>query len=141
MYKKSIMKKFIKIVENQKLLTTLIKNIFDYENFNDYNYIFRMIESEDSIIIDIYDNISINRFNRYIFIFSHGNYPINTTEKNNVFITTIYLENVKNSSNKLLKLAYLFTLKENKMIEFAKTFLDENIVNILNNIITNNITY
>ena len=69
MNKKNMMREFINIINNRKLMTDFIKNIFDYDNFNDYNYLFRMIEEDNGIIIDIYDNVSDNRFNRYIFLF------------------------------------------------------------------------
>ena len=136
MNKKDIMYKFIKAIEKEKLLTLFIKNIFDYQNFYDYNYLFRITSDTKKISIDIYDNISENRFNRYIFIFSSGPFKIKTDEKNNVFITHIYIENVVDSQNKLLKLAYLFKLKPHEMIPYAKKFLDNKIVTILNNIIT-----
>ena len=54
-------------------MTSFIKNFFDYKYLNDYNYIFRMIDNEVELIIDIYDNVSENRFNRYVFNFdSHS---------------------------------------------------------------------
>lgn len=132
MNKQTLMYKFIKTIEREKKLTLLIINLFDYQNFFDYNYISRIIKTKHEIIIDIYDNISINRFNRYIFNFSPSKYTIKKKEENNVFITSIWVENVKDSQDKLLKLAYLFkTLNK----EYAKTFLDREIINILNKII------
>ena len=56
MNKKDILYTFIKTIEKKQLLTKFIKNIFDYENFNDYNYLFRITENSNQVIIDIYDN-------------------------------------------------------------------------------------
>jgi protein associated with RNAse G/E len=70
MNKRDMLFTFIKTIEKKKLLTKFIINIFDYQNFHDYNYLFRIVKEEDNIIIDIYDNISANRFNRYIFDYS-----------------------------------------------------------------------
>ena len=133
MNKKDIMYKFIKTIEKEKKLTLFIINIFNYQNFNDYNYISRIIKNKNEIIIDIYDNVSINRFNRYIFNFSNSNYNIKKQEKNNVFITSIWIENIKESKDKLLKLAYLFKTLN---IEYAKTFLYKDFIDILDKIIT-----
>ena len=132
MNRQDIMYKFIRTIISQKRLTLLITNLFDYQNFNDYNYISRIIKSSDEIIIDIYDNISINRFNRYIFNFSPSKYMVTKKEKNNVFITTIWIKNVKDNQDKLIKFAYLFKTLD---LEYAKTFLDKEIVSILNKII------
>ena len=59
--------KFINEIINREMLTEFIKEIFNYENLFDYNYIFRMVDKDNFIIIDIYDNVSKNRFNKYIF--------------------------------------------------------------------------
>ena len=85
------MREFIKEIENSKLVTLFIKNLFGYEELNDYNYLFRMNEEYNKIIIDIYDNISDNRFNRYIFSFDDGEYDIKVIEDNNVFVTYIFI--------------------------------------------------
>jgi len=133
MNKKDIMYKFMKELEREKKLTKLVINLFNYQNFHDYNYISRIIKTETEIVFDIYDNISINRFNRYIFNFVSGEYDIKTKEENNVFVTYINIENVKikNNSNNLLKLAYLFKNFDYNSIIFAKTFLDEDLIMIL----------
>ena len=135
MNKKDILYTFIKTIEKKQLLTKFIKNIFDYENFNDYNYLFRMTENSNQIIIDIYDNISDNRFNRYIFNFSRSNYYTRVIKEGNVFVTYINVLRIGDSNNKLYKLAYLINLNKNKMYEYAGTFLDKEFVDILINII------
>ena len=132
MNKLDIMYKFIKRIGKEKKLTLLIINLFNYQNFHDYNYIPRIIKTSNEVILDIYDNVSANRFNRYIFNFSPSKYIIKKREENNVFVTTIWIENVKNQNNKLLKFAYLFKTLD---FEYAKTFLDKEIVDILNTII------
>jgi len=139
MNKKELMKKFIKQIEKKGLLTLLIKNIFDYENICDHNYIYRMKEDTNSIIIDIYDNISEHRFNRYIFLFSRGNFDINIKEDSNVFITSLYINKAWDSDNKLIKLAYLFKLNNDKMISYAQTFLYQEFIDILNEILNKSI--
>jgi len=134
MDKKAIMYKFMKEIEREKKLTKLIISLFDYQDFHDYNYLSRIIKTDKEIIFDIYDNISINRFNRYIFNFNGGEYDIKTKEENNVFVTYINVENVNNPENKLLKLAYLFKTLGYDSITYAKTFLDEDIIITLNRI-------
>ena len=135
MNKKDILYTFIKTIEKKQLLTKFIKNIFDYENFNDYNYLFRITENSNQVIIDIYDNISDNRFNRYIFNFSRSNYYTRVIKEGNVFVTYINVLRIGDSNNKLYKLAYLINLNKNKMYEYASTFLDQEFVDILINII------
>lgn len=132
MTEKKLLKEFMETIEKDKTLTQFIINIFDYEDFHDYNYIFRLIENEDNVIIDIYDNISENRFNRYIFSFVNGNYDYKVTEEKNVFVNYINVLNLNNCDNKLLKFAYLFKLNDNNLrIEYAKEFLDDVFVNLL----------
>ena len=133
MNKLETMYTFINQLEKKNKLTLLIINLFDYKDFHDYNYIPRLIKTETEVILDIYDNVSINRFNRYIFNFSPSPYTIKKKEENNVFITSIWIENVTNNHNKLLKFAYLFKTLDS---EYAKTFLDLELVNILSSIIT-----
>lgn len=135
MNKKLYMKKFITIIQNRNLLTKFIMNVFDYRDLHDYNYIFRMIMDDDSIILDIYDNISDNRFNRYIFDFKSELDDIDIIQEGNVFVTKLPIKNMLDDDNKLCKLAYLFKLDNSKMIEYGKTFLDNEFVLILEEII------
>ena len=135
MNKEETMYNFINKIQSRRLLTNFIAYLFDYQNFHDYNYIFRLSKENKNIIIDIYDNISNNRFNRYIFSFSSGEYSYKTKEVGNVFITKIYINNIEDDNTKLHKLAYLFKLDKTKMLEYAKTFLDKIYINILNDII------
>ena len=135
MSKKEILESLIKTIQAKELLTDFIKELFDYENFHDYNYLFRITSSNDEVIIDIYDNISNHRFNRYIFSYNKGKYHTKVIEENNVFVTYIDVLNLTDNDNKLYKLAYMTTLDSNKMIDYAKTFLDDRFVNILKEII------
>lgn len=135
MNNKSIMRNFIRIINDTGLMTKFIMNIFDYNNLNDYNYIFRFISHDKEIIIDIYDNISNNRFNRYIFSFLECNYDMKTVEENGIFVSYICVLNATDSNDKLLKLAYLFSLDKSRMIEYASSFLDNIFVEILIKII------
>lgn len=129
MNKKDLLIKFINELLKRKLMTEFIRNIFDYQNFSDYNYIFRLQEEKTNIIIDIYDNISDNRFNRYVFKFSKGESLIRMGIENNVFVTYINVLNVKeDNEDKLLKLAYLFNMRKTKMLGYANTFLNKSIV-------------
>ena len=128
---KDIMYNYIKKIQECGLLTEFIAYLFDYKNFFDYNYIFRLGSDTESIIIDIYDNISHNRFNRYIFSFSKGPYDYRTKEIDNVYVTKIYLPNLEKENTKLLKLAILFKQEKNNIITYAKTFLPDKYLKIL----------
>ena len=132
------MYKFIKDIEASKLTTIFICDILKYQELNDYNYMFRIKEESTNIIIDIYDNISINRFNRYIFHFSKpkNKNDITITEKNNVFVTDInVLNSSQNNDNNLVKLAYLFNINKKEMSKYSKTFLSSEIVKLLDKLI------
>ena len=135
MNKKRVMCDFINEINNKNLMTLFIKNIFEYEEFYDYNYLFRMISTDREIIIDIYDNVSDNRFNRYIFLFEDLGYDIKVIQEGNVFVSYISINDVIDSDNKLLKLAYLFKIDDNLMLEYASSFLDNIFVSILDEII------
>lgn len=135
MNKKNIFKLFINRINERKLMTKFIINIFNYDNLHDYNYIFRMIDNTKEIIIDIYDNVSNHRFNRYIFSFEKTNYTYKVIEENNVFINYISIINITNENSNLEKLAYLFKLNEDEMITYANTFLNKIFTDILNEII------
>lgn len=134
--KKDLLENFIEEVEKQGLLTSFLSSLFDYGNFNDYNYIFRLQAEKRLTIIDIYDNISDNRFNRYIFHFRKGNYMIDVQEDQNVFVTNINVLNTCDSDNKIVKLAYLFKIRKSQMLDYARTFLPEEIVQVLKEVIS-----
>lgn len=136
MNKKELMAKYIRKIKRKKELTSFIAYMFDYNDFHDYNYIFRMVEEKNRVIIDIYDNISSNRFNRYIFNFNRSNLNTKVIKEKNIFVTYINIPNLKdNINNKLYKLAYLFKLNKKEMIEYADTFLDKKYIDILIDII------
>ena len=137
MNKKNAMRDFIKKINDSNLMTQFIKNIFNYENFYDYNYLFRMIDNDDEVIIDIYDNVSDNRFNRYIFSFVNTGYDIKVIDEKNVFVSYINIKDVIDNDNKLLKLAYLFKIADSEMLAYANSFLDDIFVEILEDIIEN----
>ncbi len=135
MNRKDLLVIFINKLIEEKLLTSFLQNIFDYENLHDYNYLFRMQKNRREVIIDIYDNVSDNRFNRYIFDFRKGSYIIYTNEIKNVYVTKINVLNTYDDSDKLIKLAYLFTLRKKEMLNYAKTFLNEEFLTILEGIL------
>ena len=135
MNKKSVMCEFIREINNRKLMTLFIKNIFGYEDFFDYNYLFRMIDNDKEIIIDIYDNVSDNRFNRYIFSFDSLGYDIKVVHDGNVFVSYISVLDTIDCDNNLLKLAYLFKISDSLIIRYADSFLDDVFVDILSEII------
>lgn len=135
MNKKNIMRDFINQINDCKLMTLFIKNIFDYECFFDYNYLFRMNDGDNELIIDIYDNVSDNRFNRYIFSFEQVDYVLKVEEIENVFVNYIGVLNIEDCDNKLLKLGYLFNLDKDMMIDYAKSFLSLEIVDKLDNVL------
>lgn len=135
MNKKKLLAKFIRLIKKEKELTNFIAFIYNYKDFNDYNYIFRLLEKEDRVVIDIYDNISNNRFNRYIFSFSNNNLKTKVIKENNVFITYINVNTLKEGNNNLYKLAYMFKLNKKEMIIYASTFLESKYIEILKRII------
>ena len=136
MNKKDLLVRFINTIKRKKLLTEFIKFLFDYDFLSDYNYIFRIVDSDNKVIIDIYDNISDNRFNRYIFDYVRGRVNTGIFKEGNVFVTYIDVFNIDNDNkNKMHMLAYLTTLDNDKMLEYAKTFLDNKYINILKDII------
>lgn len=137
MNKRVLMKEFIETIDRRKLMTQFIKNMFNYQELYDYNYLFRIKEKGNMIVIDIYDNVSNNRFNRYIYRFSPGKYMIKIEEKDNVFVNYINIMNIDkdNYENNIIKLGYLFKLKKNKMIEYAHKFLSDEVVDILSEIL------
>lgn len=135
MNNKVLLARYIRSLKKRKELTSFLSNILDYKNLKEYNYIFRLIEEECRVIIDIYDNISTNRFNRYIFNFNKTHLVSKTIKEKNVYITYINIYNLSNSNNKIYKLGFLFKLDKSKMINYANTFLSQKHIDILNNII------
>ena len=135
MNKKELLRIFIKTIQDRGLLTSFIKFIFDYDILNDYNYIFRLSTNEEKVIIDIYDNISVNRFNRYIFNYSKVKHQNRVVEIDNVFVTYIDALNLSNDGDKLHKLVYMTTLSKDNIITYANKFLPKEFINILSEII------
>ena len=135
MSKKELLESFIKTIQERNKLTDFIKLIFDYNNLQDYNYIFRLSMNNNEVIIDIYDNISDNRFNRYIFSYDKGKYETKVVSDNNVFKTYIDVLNLSNPSNKLYKLGYMTILDKEKIIDYGNTFLSKEYIDILKEII------
>ena len=129
-----VMYKFIRCIIDNNIVTKFIINVFDYVDLCDYNYIFRVLSTDKEIILDIYDNVSIIRFNRYIFNFSDS-FDVKEYVKDDVHVTEISVLSVSNINNKLFKLAYLFRLKYDDMLVYADSFLDEEFVSMLMNII------
>lgn len=137
MNRRRMMGLYLKKLERSKLLTRFIALLFDYKDFHDYNYIYRMVEENNRIIIDIYDNISSNRFNRYIISFKENDKGYSIQEMDNVFVTYINVFKIENADNMLLKFCYLFTLEVDEMVEYAKEFLDLDMVLCLEEMLKN----
>ena len=135
MNNKNKLAKYIRRIKRKNELTSFISYIFTYNNLQTYNYIFRLIEEESRVIIDIYDNISNNRFNRYIFNFNKTSLKSMTVKENNIFVTYINIYNLPKNKNNIYKLGYLFKLDNNKMIKYANTFLEQKYIDILLEII------
>lgn len=131
MTNQELMYKFISNINDNGLITKFLISIFNYENLNEYNYIFRISMEGYYIIVDLFDNVSENRFNRYFFDFSKGKNTFSDNDYLNICVTHIKVLNVKKNGNNLLKLAYLFKLKKCRMINYAQKFLDEEFVEIL----------
>ena len=135
MDKMDVMIRFFKMIEGSNLMTVFIKNIFGYEDINDYNYMFRMFDDGGKIIIDIYDNFTINRFNRYVFNFLDCDYVVLEQKEDFVFVKFMSVLNINDGDDNLYKLAYLFNLDNDRMLEYANTFLDIKFIDILKKII------
>ena len=110
MYKKDIMREFFETIYNRGLMTEFIKNIFGYTEFFDYNYIYRCIDKDNGLIIDIYDNVTDSKFNRYIFNFNECDYDYREEIDDRLHIHKISVLNIEDSNNKLMKIAYLFKI-------------------------------
>jgi len=130
-----LMYQFVTYIYNNKLTTKFLRNILIYDELHDYNYIFRVALSDNYIIIDIYDNISENRFNRYIFDFNKRNHSFKMNQISNVYVTYINIFSTRKPSSNILKLAYLFKLSRSRMINYAKKFLDDEFIVILKKLI------
>ena len=136
MKKRELMREFIKLLDSRNLLTLFIKNIFNYQEFNDYNYLFRMVEDGNKIIIDIYDNVSVHRFNRYIFNFGKKRYDGSMIFSNdNVYVTYIDINYLTNNASDIFRLGYLFKIKKGMMLDYAKDFFDDEILVVLEEIL------
>ena len=125
---------FINYIEEHNIMTLFIKNLFDYRELYDYNYLFRLKVIGSNVIIDIYDNVSNNRFNRYIFNFNDEKDNYHSVNSDNVYVTYLNVLRTCDSENKLDKLAHLFSLKKREMYDYAKTFLDDIFIDILRKI-------
>lgn len=130
-----LMYKFLNRVKREKLMTLFLTNILFDNGLNDYNYICRLFKKDGLVVLDIYDNISKNRFNRYLFDFNNTDYDYKREEIDNVFVNYLGINNLQDSSLNLIKLGFLFKLPKDKMIEYSSLFLDEKINNILIDII------
>ena len=119
------------------MLTEFIKDIFGYDYLGDYNYMFRMIDGDKQVIIDIYDNVSENRFNRYIYDFMDDSYSVLLSNEDDVYIKKVSVVNADKNGDNVVKLGYLFKLDNNLMIDYAYEFLDMKYVEILKCIIEN----
>lgn len=139
LFMKQIMYDFINEVVNNNLTTKMLLEIFGYSDLKDYNYIFRVSCDDNSVIVDIYDNVSINRFNRFCFSFNILFDNFNRVENENVFVTYISVYNINNLSNNIFRFAYLFSLDVGNMLEYANTFLDKSFISLLENIIKKSI--
>lgn len=123
--KKKIMKEFLELILKKNLLTKFLNDIFEYNSFKDYNYIYRLGSDEESIVIDIYDNVSINRFNRYIYSFMCNNdYDYVVEVHNNVYVHYYNVFRLGGKLDKRMMFGYLFTLSYDKMVEYAREFMD-----------------
>lgn len=137
-----LMYNFILKIYNDGLTTKFLKQIFDYRNISEINYIFRVSLKEKIVVVDVFDNISRNRFNRYFFEFKRDKKYYIVDEHNNVFTTRIKVFSLSKKhvlDSNLLKLAYLFKQCPSKIVEYAKTFLSDELVNVLISVIDDQI--
>ena len=134
---REVLSEFLYSLEEEKKLTKFLKIIFKYKVLHDYNYISRIVVNDKSVILDVYDNILENRFNRYIFDFENKNYIYNVDDKEDVFVTSICINITEDNiyGNNLLIFAYIFKLDTKNMIGYAKEIFTNDIVSILEKVI------
>lgn len=125
------MSEFLNSLSKKNKLTTFFKIVFDYKVLNDYNYISRFVTTSDEVIIDIYDNVLDNRFNRYIFNFHDREELININDNDDVIVTVINVNANYVPWNNLMRLAYLFSDFVIDKYNYAKTFLPLDIISLL----------
>lgn len=131
MKNKEIMSEFLNSLNKKNKLTAFFKIVFDYEVLNDYNYISRFVTRDDEVIIDIYDNVLDNRFNRYIFNFKNREEVINVNDNDDVIVTVINVNAKYVPWNNLMRLAYLFSDYVMDKYSYAKVFLPDDILYVL----------
>lgn len=120
-----IMKEFLELILKKGLLTDFLNDIFEYKNFKDYNYIYRLGSDKESIIIDVYDNVSVNRFNRYIYSFvDNDEYDYMVEVHDNVYVHYYNIFILGDKLDKRMMFGYLFTLPYEEMIEYARGFMN-----------------
>ena len=94
-----------------------------------------MVNTDEEIIIDIYDNVSDNRFNRYVLNYNKGKIKTRVVADNNVYVNYIDVLNIQEGASKLYDFIYLTTLDKDRIIIYANTLLKPKFVNILKEII------
>ena len=132
---KEIMAAYLRSLNNKNKLIKLLKIFFGYKDIKKDNYLVRLYEDDDRVVMDIYDNINNNRFNRYIFDFKNNLGTIVREYRTNVYITEIYVRTINKINKLILKFAYIFKLKDEEMSEYAKKILPKELLTPLLDII------
>lgn len=145
MDKKEIFRQvLIKLMENG-LLNEFISIVFDYDlEENDFIYAqYKLVNKE--IVLEIFDNNKVNRFNVYVFVENSKDKYIEKNNDENTSITYLYLDNCykkykeeKNVSN-IIKLASVFRVKsEQEFKELINGIFNKDIEKIIYNEIKKN---
>lgn len=134
----------IKLMENG-LLNEFISIVFDYNlEENDFIYAqYKLVNKE--IVLEIFDNNKVNRFNVYVFVENSKDKYIEKNNDENTSITYLYLDNCykkykeeKNVSN-IIKLASVFRVKsEQEFKELINGIFNKDIEKIIYNEIKKN---
>ena len=134
----------IKLMENG-LLNEFISIVFDYDlEENDFIYAqYKLVNKE--IVLEIFDNNKVNRFNVYVFVENSKDKYIEKNNDENTSITYLYLDNCykkykeeKNVSN-IIKLASVFRVKsEQEFKELINGIFNKDIEKIIYNEIKKN---
>jgi hypothetical protein len=132
---KEIMAAYLRSLNNKNKLIKLLKIFFGYKDIKKDNYLVRLYEDDDRVVMDIYDNINDNRFNRYIFDFKNTLGIIVREYRTNVYITEIYIRTINKTNKLILKFAYIFKLKDEEMNGYAKNILPKELLTPLLDII------
>lgn len=145
MDRKEVFRQVLIRLMEKGLLNDFISIVFDYNlEENDFIYAqYKLVNKE--IVLEIFDNNKVNRFNVYVFVENSKDKYIEKNNDENTSITYLYLDNCykkykdkKNVSN-IIKLASAFRVKsEQEFKELINGIFNKDIEKIIYNEIKKN---